>query len=108
MAAVQSQFVMEQCSKGCEDVRSAYGQVSSQVRTRYLAAQRARRVFLRSRGLLPAPAAYATFDRNCYERAWDGMVFYGLRWRAWSSDPAFAESDDDSAAYPTGAAEASP
>ena len=105
MAAVQSQYFMEQCSKGCEDLRDAYGgRIASRARTRYLAAQRARRSFLQGRGLLPVPSAYTTFDKNCYD-AWDGKVFYGLRWRAWSSDPGFAESSDDSAALPVGASD---
>ena len=34
-----------------------------------------------------------------------GPMFYGLRWRAWSNDPNFVDSNDDSAAYPAGVPE---
>lgn len=102
LAAIQSQYVMEQCSRGCEDLRDAYGgKVASKTRTRYLGAQRARRAFLRRWSLLPMPATYATFDQNCYDAS-DGLVFYGLRLSAWHSDPAFAPptAADESVAYP--------
>ena len=97
MAAVRSQYVMEKCAQGCRDVEKAYDWTgTSIVRSRYRAAQTARRRFLQRSGLLPFPDTYDTFDRACADKGDDGRILYGLRAYLFWSDPDFRESQDSS------------